>query len=246
MKKLMGILLALCLCLCGTALAADDNVVYVCNYYDYIDEEVLQLFTEETGIRVEYINLMDNEALLQEMEISPAAFDVVVPSDYMVERLIAKDMVMELDWEKLPNAVQYTMESLKKPSFDPEGKFSVPYMWGTVGILYNTTMVDDPVDSWEILWNEKYANNVIMIDNIRDAMGIGLKVLGYSMSSTDEDQLFAAADKLIEQKQKGIVRAYQLDETKDRMIGGEARSRPRTRRTPCASSTSCAVRRSRR
>ena len=136
MKKIVSLILCLLvLTPCFSAFAANDNVVYVCNYYDYIDEEVLTLFEQETGIHVEYINLMDNEALLQEMEISPAAFDVIVPSDYMVERLIARDMVAELDWEKLPNAVQYTMESLKKPSFDPEGKFSVPYMWGTVGIL---------------------------------------------------------------------------------------------------------------
>ena len=223
MKKIVSLILCLLvLTACVSAFAANDNVVYVCNYYDYIDEEVLNLFEQETGIHVEYINLMDNEALLQELEISPAAFDVIVPSDYMVERLIARDMVAELDWEKLPNAVQYTLDYLKNPAYDPEGRYAVPYMWGTLGILYNTTLVEKPVDSWADLWDEAYANNVIMMDSLRDAMGIGLKVLGYSMSSTNEEELFAATDKLVEQKQKGIVRAYQLDETKDRMVGGEA------------------------
>ena len=221
MKKLMLILLALCFCVPSLAAAEGKKVLYVCNYYDYIDESVLELFEQETGIHVEYIYTMDNESLLQELEISPAAFDVIFPSDYMVERIIAKDMAAELDFSRIPNA-EYTLEYLRNPAYDPENKYSVPYMWGTLGILYNKDMVTGPVTSWADLWDPQYANNVIMMDSLRDTMGIGLKVLGYSMSSTDEEELFAAADKLIEQKQLGIVRAYQLDETKDRMIGGEA------------------------
>ncbi len=222
MKKLFVILLALCFCLPAASVAENQKrTLYVCNYFDYIDESVLELFEQETGIHVEYIYTMDNESLLQELEISPAAFDVIFPSDYMVERIIAKGMAAELDFSRIPNA-EYILDYLRSPAYDPENKYSVPYMWGTLGILYNTEMVTDPVTSWADLWDPQYANNVIMMDSLRDTMGVGLKVTGHSMSSTDEEELFEAADKLIEQKQLGIVRAYQLDETKDRMIGGEA------------------------
>lgn len=135
--------------------------------------------------------------------------------------MLEKDLLAEINYDNVPN-FQYTLESLQNPSYDPNNAHSVPYMWGTVGILYNTTMVWEPVDSWSILWDTRYKNNVFMLDSIRDSMGITLKYLGYSMNTRDITALEAAKAKLIEQKNAGIVKAYQVDETKDKMVAGEA------------------------
>lgn len=219
MKKLVSVLLllALMLPLCANA----QEVVNVFNWEDYIDESVLQQFEQETGIHVNYMRFTTNEDMMVQVEANPGAFDVVFPSDYMVERMLNKGLLAEINYDNIPNA-KYILENLRDPDYDPQGKHSVPYMWGTVGILYNTTMVDDPVDTWGILWNEKYAGNVFMMDSIRDSMGITLKYLGYSMNTRDITALEATKQKLIEQKQAGIVKAYQVDETKDKMVAGEA------------------------
>lgn len=219
MKKLVSVLLllALMLPLCATA----QEVVNVFNWEDYIDESVLLQFEQETGIHVNYMRFTTNEDMMVQVEANPGAFDVVFPSDYMVERMLNKGLLAEINYDNIPNA-KYILENLRDPDYDPQGKHSVPYMWGTVGILYNTTMVDDPVDTWGILWNEKYTGNVFMMDSIRDSMGITLKYLGYSMNTRDITALEATKQKLIEQKQAGIVKAYQVDETKDKMVAGEA------------------------
>lgn len=218
MKKLLCILFAMLLIpLCASA----EEVVNVFNWEDYIDEAVIQLFQEETGIKVNYMNFTTNEDMIVQVEANPGAFDLCFPSDYIVERMLAKDMLAEINFDNVPN-MAYTMENLLNPAYDPTNAYSVPYMWGTVGILYNTKMVDDPVDSWAILWDTKYQNNVFMLDSIRDSMGITLKYLGYSMNTRDVPSLMAAKQKLIEQKQIGMVKAYQVDETKDKMVAGEA------------------------
>ena len=219
MKKLLSLLLVALLVLPAAALA--DEVVNVFNWYDYIDESVFAQFTEETGIQVNDMYFTTNEEMMVQVEANPGAFDVCFPSEYIVERMLAKDLLAEINYDNVPN-FQYTLESLQNPSYDPDNAHSVPYMWGTVGILYNTTMVEEPVDSWGILWDEKYVNNVFMLDSIRDSMGITLKYLGYSMNTRDITALEAAKTKLIEQKQAGIVKAYQVDETKDKMVAGEA------------------------
>lgn len=219
MKKFLGLLLILSLLL--PACASAQEVVNVFNWEDYIDESVLQQFEEETGIHVNYMRFTTNEDMMVQVEANPGAFDVVFPSDYMVERMIAKDLLAEINYDHIPNA-QYILDSLKNPDYDPNGAHSIPYMWGTVGILYNTTMVDDPVESWGILWDQKYVGNVFMLDSIRDSMGITLKYLGESLNTRDIVALEACKDKLIEQKQSGMVKAYQVDETKDKMVAGEA------------------------
>ncbi len=225
MKKALSVLTVLCMliALVPTVAAADgDNVLYVYNWYDYIDEDVLVKFEEETGIHVEYTCFTTNEIMIADLTVSPDAFDVVFPSDYIVERMIANDMLAPLDWDQLPNAKAYTLPHLLNPDYDPEGKYSVPYMWGTLGILYNPAMVDEEVDSWGILFDEKYAGSVFMLDSIRDTMGLALAYLGYDINAMDDVALGAARDLLISQKQKGIVRAYQVDQIKDRMVAGEA------------------------
>ena len=219
MKKILALLLVLTLCLPLCAQA--EEVVNVFNWVDYIDESVIKQFEEETGIKVNYMSFTTNEDMMVQVEASPSAFDVCFPSEYIVERMMEKDMLAEINYDNIPNA-KYLLDNLRDPSYDAGNTHSLPYMWGTVGILYNTTMVDDTVDSWGILWDQKYANNVFMLDSIRDSMGITLRYLGYSMNTRDILALEAAKDKLIEQKQAGMVKAYQVDETKDKMVQGEA------------------------
>ena len=198
-----------------------EGVVNIYNWEDYICHDTLDLFTEETGITVNLMNFTTNEDMMVQVRNSPASFDIVFPSDYCVERLIGENLLEEIDFSNIPN-LQYIDPNLMNPSYDKENKFSVPYMWGTVGILYNTTMVDEPITSWASMFDTKYANNVFMMDSIRDTMGITLKYLGYSMNTRNPLEIAAAKETLIKQKKDGIVKAYQVDETKDKMVGGEA------------------------
>lgn len=193
----------------------------VFNWYDYIDPTVIDLFEEETGAKVEYVNFTTNEEMYTKLEAGAASYDVIFPSDYMIERMISAGMLEELDTAKMPN-LSGIIEWLQTTDYDPEGKYSVPYMWGTLGILYNTDMVADPVDSWDVLFDEKYAGQVIMMNSQRDTIGLALKKLGYSLNTRKEAELNAAKDVLVEQKKKGITSGYLLDETKDKMVGNEA------------------------
>lgn len=221
MKKILAFALALTMLLAALpALAAEE--VNVFNWEDYICEEALELFEAETGIKVNYMRFTTNEDMLVQVENDPKNYDVIFPSDYIIERLISKDLLETLDYSKMPNASAYTLDWLKAPDYDPTGEYSVPYMWGTVGILYNKNMVSAPITSWTAMWDEQYADNVFMMDSIRDTLGVTLKMLGYSMNTRDKDALNEAKEKLIEQKKAGIVKAYQVDETKDKMIAGEA------------------------
>ena len=221
MKKILAAALALALALAALpALAAEE--VNVFNWEDYICDDAIKLFEEETGIKVNYMRFTTNEDMLVQVENDPANYDVIFPSDYIIERLISKDLLEELDYSQLPNATENTLDWLKSTDYDPTGAYSVPYMWGTVGILYNKTMVSAPITSWTSMWDEQYVDNVFMMDSIRDTLGVTLKMLGYSMNTRDKDALNEAKEKLIEQKKAGIVKAYQVDETKDKMIAGEA------------------------
>ena len=220
MKKLLTLSLAVLLAFSLTGAFAQ-GVVNVFNWEDYINDEVIRMFEEETGIKVNYMRFTLNEDMMVQVRTSPGAFDVVFPSDYAIERMIAEGLLQPIDFDKVPNA-ENTLEWLKNPDYDPQNLYSVPYMWGTVGILYDTTKVDEPIDSWSALFDEKYKGEVFMMDSPRDALGVALKQLGYSMNSKNPLEIQAAANLLIEQKQKGIVKAYQVDETKDKMVAGEA------------------------
>ena len=191
------------------------------NWYDYIDPDVIDIFEEETGAKVEYVNFTTNEEMYTKLEAGAASYDVIFPSDYMIERMMAADMLEELDTANMPN-LSGIIEWLQRTDYDPEGKFSVPYMWGTLGILYNTDMVEEPVDSWDVLFDEKYAGQVIMMNSQRDTIGLALKKLGYSMNTREESELNEAKDVLVAQKKSGITSGYLLDETKDKMVGNEA------------------------
>ncbi len=221
MKKWLTLLLIACLLVPAATNAENAGVVNIFNWEDYIDEQTLEMFTAETGIKVNYMNFTTNEDMLVQVEATPSAFDVVFPSDYAVERMMANGLLEKIDFTNVPNAQQILPE-LRNATYDPTGEYSVPYMWGTVGILYNKTMVTEPVDSWAILWDTKYMNSVFMMDSIRDTMGITLKYIGESMNTRDPIALEKAKELLIQQKQSGIVKAYQVDETKDKMVAGEA------------------------
>jgi spermidine/putrescine-binding protein len=218
-KTIFTLLLALILCVSSSGFA--QGVVNVFNWEDYINDDVLEMFEEETGIKVNMMNFTNNEDMLVKVRNSPQSFDVVFPSDYAIERLISEDMLAELNFDNIPN-LRYVNEALLDPEYDPGNLHSVPYMWGTIGILYNTTMVSEPVTSWGILFDPKYQKDVLMLDSARDTIGIALKYLGYSMNTRNPLELYEAKDLLIRQKQSGIVKAYQQDEIKDKMAAGEA------------------------
>ena len=222
MKK-MALLLALVMVLAiGFTLAACDNsavTINVLNWGDYIDEDLLKEFTKETGIKVKYTTMATNEEMLVKLQSPDCIYDVCFPSDYIIEKLVALELLHEINKDNIPNLVNID-ERFLDLDFDPGNKFSVPYMWGTVGILYNTTMVDEPVASWGILWDAKYDQRIFMYDSIRDSIGVALLKLGYSINTRNVDEIAAAEAALIEQKP--LVLAYLGDSIKESMINGEA------------------------
>ena len=199
----------------------NDEKVVVYNWGEYIDPEVLTMFEEETGIDVIYEEFETNEILYPKVSSGAIAYDVVCPSDYMIQRMIENGLLSEINYDNIPNIKNIGQQYMDQSrQFDPENKYSVPYCWGTVGILYNKTMVDEPIDSWSVLWDPKYKDNILMQDSVRDAFGVALKYLGYSLNSTDLDELTEAKNLLIDQKP--LVQAYVIDQVRDKMIGNEA------------------------
>ena len=224
-KKLVTIVMAATamavLCGCGGKSTSDNGEVYVYNWGEYIDPEVITMFEDETGIKVIYDEFETNEIMYPKVETGASAYDVICPSDYMISKMIENDLLQEINFDNIPNYSNIGASYIEQSKeFDPENKYSVPYAWGTVGILYNKTMVDEPVDSWNILWDEKYSGNILMQDSVRDTFMIPEKILGYSINTVDDDELNAAKDMLIEQKP--LVQAYVVDQARDKMIGGEA------------------------
>lgn len=219
-KILIYMVLALAIVFSGCAKKAD---LYVYNWGEYIDPETIKMFEEETGLKVNLDTFETNEDMYPKIQTGAVKYDVICPSDYMIQRMIEEDLLYELNFNNIPNIKNIGdiyMESSKE--FDSQNKYSVPYCFGTVGILYNKTMVNEPVDSWSILWDEKYKDNVLMQRSVRDAFGITLKLLGYSLNSTNETELEEAKNKLAEQREKGVVQAYVIDEVRDKMIGNSA------------------------
>lgn len=203
------------------AAGCGDNrpTINVYNWGDYIDKDVIKDFEKEYNIKVNYETFATNEDLYVKIKQGGSSYDVIFPSDYMIERMIREDMLVELDKNNIPN-LNKIGEDFFNLDFDLSNDYSVPYMWGTVGIIYNKTMVDDVVDSWDILWNEKYKDQIIMLNSQRDTLAVALLKLGYSMNTRNINELEEAKQELI--KQRALVYAYQGDEVKDTMIGGEA------------------------
>ena len=206
---------------CGKGASGENGEVIVYNWGEYIDPDTITMFEEETGIKVVYDEYETNEIMYPKVEAGATAYDVLCPSDYMIQKLIENDLLQEINFDNIPNVKNIGQQYFdQSQEFDPENKYSIPYCFGTVGILYNKTMVDDPVDSWSILWDEKYADNILMQDSVRDAFMVALKLKGYSMNTLDEGELNEAKQILIDQKP--LVQAYVIDQVRDKMIGNEA------------------------
>ncbi len=226
MKKIVVLVLALSLVLGVFASCSDDRVtINVYNWGEYISEgeddllDVIDEFEERYNIKVNYLTFSTNEELYAKIKNGAGDYDVIIPSDYMISRMIKEDMLEKLDFNNIPNR-EKLMDNFKTFDYDPTGEYSVPYTWGTVGILYNSKYVTTPVDSWDILWNEQYKGKILMFDNSRDAFGIALKKLGYSMNTENKDEINKAYDEL--KKQEDLVQAYVMDQIFEKMISGEA------------------------
>ena len=219
---LLSLLAAVILTGCTSSDRGVNGQVIVYNWGEYIDPETIRMFEEESGIRVIYDEFETNESMYPKVESGAVAYDIACPSDYMISRMIENGMLAEIDYDKIPNArdnigAQYYEQAR---GFDPDNKYAIPYCWGTVGILYNQTMVEEPITRWEQLWDEKYTDNILMQDSVRDAFMVAEKLNGFSMNTLDPAELETAKNSLIEQKP--LVQAYVVDQVRDKMIGGEA------------------------
>lgn len=211
-----------------TRFKGKDVSINVYNWGEYIctgeDEGTLDVITEFenlTGISVNYTTFATNEELYAKLKGGGVTYDVIIPSDYMISKMIKENMIQKLDYNNIPN-FKYIMEDFRNQAYDPTNEYSVPYTWGTVGIIYDETVVDIPEKDidWDILWNEDYADQILMFDNPRDAFAIAEIVCGLSLNTEDPQELKMAADKLKEQKK--IVQGYVMDEIFDKMGAGEA------------------------
>lgn len=195
------------------------KIINVFNCGDYINEDLISKFEQETGYKIQYSTYDTNEIMYSKLKAGSNNYDLVFPSDYMIEKMINEDMLEKIDFNNIPN-YKYIDDKFKNLDYDPTNEYSIPYMWGTIGIIYNPNYVDEPVDSFDVLWNQKYDKEIIMFNSVRDTMAISLKRLGYSMNSTNHNEISKAADELI--MQKPIVKAWFVDQVKDAMINNEA------------------------
>lgn len=193
------------------------------NWGEYLEPELIEEFEEETGIEVTYDEFETNESMYPIIAKGAASYDLVCPSDYMIQKMADEGLLENINWKNIPNADNIDEEYWEfARAYDEGNSYSMPYLWGTVGILYNKKMVNETIDSWGVLWDTKYQDNILMQKSVRDAFGVALKYLGYSLNSTDENELEQAKQKLLEQKDSGVVQAYVVDEVRDKMIAGEA------------------------
>lgn len=231
MKRLLSVVLLFVLLtalLPAQALAAGDTVtINVYNWGQYLSDgtddyiNVIEEFEAAyPNIKVNYMTYDSNESMYTKLKTGGSLFDIIIPSDYMVEKLIAEDMLEPLDMTNIPNFA-YIDESFRDPSYDPGSVYSVPYTWGGVGVIYNTKYVDEAdTGGWELLWNEKYAGKILMFDNPRDAFAIAQLELGYDINTEDSTLLTLSANLLREQKP--LVQMYVMDQVFDKMQRGEA------------------------
>ncbi len=207
----------------GTSVnTGEPQSINVYNWGEYIDQSVLDDFEAETGIKVNYTTYASNEEMYSKIVSGAASYDVIIPSEYMISKMISEDLLAELDFNNIPN-YKYIGDEYKGLSYDPDEKYSVPYTWGTVVIVYNTKYVDEEDvkdESINLLWNEKYAGNILMFDNPRDAFALAHIKLGHSMNTTNPDDWYEAAEEL--KKQKPLVQAYVMDQIFDKMLNEEA------------------------
>jgi len=217
MKKILSVaavVLLLCVCACACA-----ETLSVYNWGDYIDTETLSMFEKETGIKVIYEVYETNEDMYAKIANGGSSYDVICPSDYMIERMIREGLLQKVDWEKVPNVKNIDSRFMNR-NYDPKSEYAVPYTWGTMGILYNKATVKEAPDSWSILMDETYDKDLLMLNSPRDTVGIALLMTGHDLNSVDPADLEDAKQLLL--KQRPLVLAYVVDEVKDKMIAGEA------------------------
>ena len=209
---------------------ADDVTINVYNWGQYISDgtdgyiDVNKAFTEKTGIKVNYMTFDSNETMYTKLKTGGSTYDVIIPSDYMIARLIAEDMLEELDYSNIPNYALVD-EAYKNTSYDPENKYSVPYTWGTVGVIYNKKYVSESdIGSWDLLWNEKYSGKILMFDNPRDAFMTAQMILGQDLNTTNKADWDVAAELL--KTGKSNLQDYVMDEVFSKMETGEASVAP--------------------
>ena len=231
-KRVFSLLLALTLLLCALPLPvhAAANEITVYNWGQYISDgtdeslDVIQAFEEETGIKVNYLTFDSNESMYTKLKTGGTTFDVIIPSDYMIAKLISEDMLEPLDFANIPN-YEYIDEAFRNQAYDPQNAYSVPYTWGTVGLIYNKNYVsEEDAQSWSCLWNSKYQGKLLMFDNPRDAFAIAESMLGYSFNTEDEQEFKNCADLLA--TQSPVLQGYVMDQIFDRMERGEAWAAP--------------------
>ena len=197
------------------------RVVNVCSWGEYIDMSLIEDFQAQTGIKVNYQTVPSNEELYSRLTIGGTNYDVVVPSDYMISQLIEEDMLQPLDYSKIPNFEKID-QRFRNLSYDPENLYTVPYTWGTLGIIYNTSMVKEEVTSWSVMFDDAYADNVMLIDNSRDAFGMALLYLGYSVNTTNEAEIREAYELIADAWNRGVYQGKVMDEIFQLMEGGNA------------------------
>ena len=228
MKKLIVVFLSILLLLPAFNVSADETVtITVYNWGQYISDgtdgyiDVISEFEKAyPNIKVNYMTFDSNETMYTKLKTGGASYDIIIPSDYMIEKLIREDMVLPLDFSNIPN-YEYIDDSFKNMAYDPDNVYSVPYTWGYVGLIYNTRYVnEEDVTGWEVLCDPTYAGKILMFDNCRDSFAIAEAMLGYSLNSEDEDELTAVTEKLKEQK--NLVQSYVMDQIFDKMERGEA------------------------
>lgn len=208
--------------------SAASEVITVYNWGQYISDgtdgslDVLDAFTEATGIRVNYVTFDSNETMYTKLETGGSSYDVIIPSDYMIAQLIAEDMLEPIDFSNVPNYANID-EAFRNTDYDPENLYSVPYTWGTVGLIYNTKYVE-PTTTWRTLWDSKYQGKILMFDNPRDAFAIAELLEGLSLNTEDQRDFEKAAALL--QAQKPVLQQYVMDQIFERMERGEAWAAP--------------------
>ncbi len=205
----------------GSGKPAANREVTVYSWGEYIDESLIDEFEAQTGITVNYRTVPSNEELYSQLQQGAISPDVIVPSDYMISQLIEEGWLQPLDYSKIPNFDKIA-DRFKNLSYDPENQYTVPYTWGTLGIIYNTTMVDEPITSWSAMFDDTAAGNVILIDNSRDAFGMALRYLGYSVNTTDENEIREAAALVADAWSKGVYQGKTMDGIFQIMEGGNA------------------------
>ncbi len=234
MKKITSIILAVLVCVCsvcafGGCSKGYEGEINVYNWGENISNgeegslDVIAEFEEKYNIKVNYTNYETNEEMYNILKNSNSNYDVIIPSDYMISKLIKEDMLAEINFDNIPN-FENIMDRFKNPEFDPENKYSVPYTWGVVALAYNKEMVAEKPTGWDVLWDEQYSGKILMFNNSKDAMAIAMQMCGINPSIVTKEDIDIATEKLIEQRP--LLKKYVMDQVFTEMEGDQSALAP--------------------